>query len=83
MLPLFDEQLVAPQPIKRITHDSPEAFAFWTAFKRGAEGQGPPAPEADEDVTRYAKDGYRIGRLFTPLPCMRDAREQPRNTWRR
>lgn len=76
-LPLFDEP-VAPAPPKaerhRIAVNGPESFTFWSAFKRGADGQTPPGVEHDETIARYAADGYNLGRLFQPLPCMKENR---------
>lgn len=46
--------------------------AYWTAFNRGADGQSAPGEDADEHVRAYVKSGYRIGRLFRRLPCMKE-----------
>lgn len=71
-LPLFDER-VAPAPPKvereRAWPGDRLHFTFWTAFKRGADGQTPPGVEHDEAIAKYAADGYNAGRLFQPLPC--------------
>lgn len=68
-LPLFDEAPAAPPKIERETArpGSRLYFAFWTAFKRGADGQSPPGVEHDEALAAYARDGFRVGRLFRPL----------------
>ena len=76
-LPLFDEP-VAPAPPKiereRAWPGDRLYFCFWTAFRRGADGQTPPGVEHDEAIARYAADGYNIGRLFRPLLCMKEKR---------
>jgi hypothetical protein len=71
-LPLFDPP-PAPKPtVERIASDSPEAFAYALGFKQGAAGLAKTTSSryADPRVLRYYEDGYRIGRLFRPLPCM-------------
>lgn len=67
MLPLFDE----PKPaVDRVVPGTDRYFAWWDGFRKGSQNQSAPAPEPDERVTAYAKSGFRIGRLFRPLPCM-------------
>jgi hypothetical protein len=76
MLPLFDEPEAAAPVVRRRagvddrpkSHRVPEVrpghpcyFAYWSGFNRGRIGHAAPAAEADEDVTRYARDGYRLG----------------------
>jgi hypothetical protein len=53
---------------------SPEYDAFYDAFHAGAAKEKAPVLDFDasERVLRYARDGYRIGKLFSQLPCMRD-----------
>lgn len=90
MLPLFDEPEAAARVVRRgaVDDDRPKShrvpevrpghpcyFAYWQAFRRGADGQSPPAVEHDEDIARYAADGYNIGRQFRPLPCMKEKRQ--------
>lgn len=72
MLPLFDGD--GETPVQRIGINSPEMFAYWSAFRCGVEGQSRPGEEPDERVNQFIRDGYRLGRLFRPLPCMREKR---------
>jgi hypothetical protein len=60
--------------IPEVRHGDPRYWAFWNAFKRGADGQSPPGVEHDEEIARYAADGYHLGRLMQPLPCMKENR---------
>lgn len=60
-----------PSPVRP---GHPCCWAFWNAFRRGADGQSPPAVEHDELIAKYVADGYNIGRLFRPLPCMKERR---------
>lgn len=68
-----------PPPVR---HGTPLYFTFWTAFRRGADGQTPPGVEHDDEVARYAADGYNIGRLFKKLPCMTGERDRAQRRWR-
>lgn len=72
MLPLFDED-TAPTPARaRIAVGGPEYQAFWSAFHLGAGDNDMPSADGDDAVTRYRRDGFRIGRLFRPLACMKE-----------
>lgn len=66
-----------------LRHAEPEPFvgpgtseyeAYNAAFEAG--GFTEPAPlldfDASDRVRRYARDGYRIGKLFSVLPCMKE-----------
>lgn len=69
VLPLFD----GPDggPVERLGTKSPEHFAYWVGFRQGAGSQGKSYRyDPDDRVNQYYEDGYRIGRLFRPLPCM-------------
>ena len=67
-LPLFS----SPEggPVERIGPHSAEARAFEIGFTQGAKEQTKIAcyDPNDERVNRYYNDGYRIGRLFRPIP---------------
>ena len=51
-----------------------EYRAFWSAFAKGKDGQSAPGAEHDEQINRYLRDGYRLGQLVRPLPCMKENR---------
>ena len=69
-LPLFD----APPP-KRNGIDSPEYFVWWIGFRQGADGQSESYRyDDDDDLDARYHDGHRVGRLFRPLPCMKEKR---------
>lgn len=70
-LPLFDEPRVE---VKRIAVDGIEANLYWRYFREGREGQSFTFRDEDESLVQYAKDGYRLGRLAAPLPCMKEKR---------
>lgn len=74
-LPLFDEP-PAPAVVDpdRMTVGSPAYHGFWTGFAKGADGQSRPGAEPDERVTAATWEGWRIGRLFRPLPVTREGR---------
>lgn len=75
MLPLFDEAEAPPSPaVSRIAVAGPEYTAFWSAFHLGAGDHDIPAIVGTDAVARYTRDGFRIGRLFRPLACMRETR---------
>lgn len=66
-LPLFDE----PAPvIPRIAHDGPEAKIYWRYVREGREGQSFTFRDEDPILTGYARDGYKLGCLLRPLPCV-------------
>jgi hypothetical protein len=68
-LPLFDPPLPP-----RVRTDSPCYFVYWQCFRQGREGQAFTYRDEDPEIARYALDGHRIGRLFRPLPCMKETR---------
>lgn len=84
MLPLFDEpaapapqpapfELTDPrprshQPATIARYGTPEYTAFWSAFAKGKDGQSAPGAEHDEQINRYLRDGYRLGRLVNWTP---------------
>lgn len=72
-LPLFDPPPAPPIHGPHVGPGTPEYAAFWTAFHVGAAGARPMAA-SDDRVGQYARDGFRIGRLFRPLPCMQENR---------
>lgn len=71
MRPLLD---VIDHGTERIGTQSPEYWAFWNACGCALNGRGRPADEADARVTQYIHDGYRLGCLFRPLPCVVNVR---------
>lgn len=42
--------------------------AYWSAFRKGKDGQSAPGREHDEDINRYLRDGYRLGQLVRLRP---------------
>lgn len=77
-LPLFDEP-EAPAPPQPVTVARESAAygtrlyaVWWTNFRRGADGQSAPGEDGDPLAAEYARSGYRVGRLFRPLPCVRE-----------
>jgi hypothetical protein len=37
--------------------------AYWSAFRKGREGQSAPGAEHDETINGYLRDGFRLGKL--------------------
>jgi len=71
-LPLFDDP-APPKPRKHVEVRSPLAFAYNVGFTQGADGQGKSFRyDQDDEVNQFYEDGYRIGRLFRPLPVMKE-----------
>lgn len=68
---------------ERVCVNSREYRAYQQGFHEGAANQTKIANfDPDARVTRYYEDGYRIGRLFRPLPCMKDRPREERRRWR-
>jgi hypothetical protein len=63
-----------PEPF--VGPGSAEYDAFYDALHAGAADATAPVLDFDatERVLRYAKEGYRIGRLFRLLPCLKEKR---------
>lgn len=66
-----------------VRYGTPCFMAFWSGFQRGADGQGPPAREADEHVTKYTADGYHVGRIVGAMRQQQRVREEQRARDRR
>lgn len=73
-LPLFDEPVAAPAALSRVVPGTPEYHAYWSAFRKGQQGEAAPPAEPDERVNRYLADGFRLGRQARPLPCTKETR---------
>ena len=81
MLPLFDEPTPAEhnestRPSAR--HGTPLNDAWTLGFHQGASELTPTrmGPEwwSDPREWDYYREGYRVGRLFRPLPCVKEKR---------
>lgn len=63
-----DERPRCYRPATLARYGTPTYDAYWTAFGRGLDGVGPPGVEHDDTIARYARDGYRLGKLCRPRP---------------
>lgn len=65
---LDDPRPKSHRPATIARHGTPEYHAYWSAFSKGLSGQSAPGAEHDEQITRYLRDGYRLGTLARLRP---------------
>lgn len=60
---LDDHRPKSHRPATVAPYGSVYERAFWSAFRKGQAGQSAPGAEHDEEINRYLRDGYRLGKL--------------------
>jgi hypothetical protein len=80
---LDDHRPKSHRPALVARHGTPAYFAYWNAFKRGADGQSPPGVEHDEVIARYAADGFNTGRIVYRIREQQRVRDEQRARERR
>lgn len=58
-----DDRPKSHRPATIARHGSVYERAYWSAFAKGKAGQSAPGAEHDEEINRYLRDGYRLGKL--------------------
>lgn len=92
-LPLFaDDPPAEPKvPVERVRFypirlNTPEYVEYWTWYRNGGKDDAAPNDVPEDPGLTYARRlGYRHGRLFRPLPCLREQQQEMqagRRRWR-